>query len=214
VGKKMGRGVRHTQIASTFDLLTLADSIDAKGADLVTDDTAARVEVAESVWLVGPRLLDDISDNFKIAECRSDRKKFVVHIDTSTVIDNKIRPPVWLDDEGKKFFKRHLQHCLDNGSLTEETLDTYAMMCRMWSLSVKSDPDIDSKNAMKFTSFIKYFQTYAKPFGLFGSKAPPGKKAASIADVLKEVLNHAPQDEAPQETEPAAAPSDLDGPGV
>lgn len=96
-----------------------------------------------------------------------------------------MRTPKELDEAAGSFFRRHYQGCVDNGSLTDDTIDSFILVCRLHSLIVRCDPDTDSKAAMKFASLLKYYSTLAKPFGLLGSKAPAGKPKASITDILK-----------------------------
>lgn len=97
-----------------------------------------------------------------------------------------MRVPNYLTDpEAKSFFKRHLQECQDNGSLTDETLDAYVLLCRTWGYLCRCDPDADSKAAMKYASLMKYFQLYGSGFGVCGAKKPPGKPKQSLQDILR-----------------------------
>lgn len=96
--------------------------------------------------------------------------------------------PTNLDAEAKAFWKRHAKHCKDNGSLTPETLDSFVLVCRIHSMLQGCDPTRDSKEAMRFSGLMKYFATYAKPFGLLGSKPPAEKKGKSIGEVIRDAL--------------------------
>ena len=96
-------------------------------------------------------------------------------------------PTTLKEDEAKAFWKRHVNECIKNGSLTEETVDAFTLLCRLWHYIATTDPHQDSRAAMKFNGLIKHFQTFAKPFGLMGSK-PPTKPVKQIGDIIKDAL--------------------------
>lgn len=100
------------------------------------------------------------------------------------MIEPIMTPPKSLDKEARAHWRRHYTGCVDNGSLTPETVDSFALVCRLWSLIEQTDVNADSKAAMKFASLVKHYAALAKPFGLLGGKAPPGKPPASLQDIL------------------------------
>lgn len=102
------------------------------------------------------------------------------------------KPPSCLDSEGKAFWRKHYQHCVDNGSLTDVTASSFELLARMWSVVKRCDPDEDSKAALKFCGLIKQVQAMAKPFGLLGSKPPAGPAKASIADIIRQAVQGPP----------------------
>lgn len=99
-----------------------------------------------------------------------------------------IKIPSWLDEEAERFWKRHKRQCEENGSLTEETADAFAALCRLWSVWLRCDPDEDSKAAMKFSALLKYLHSYGKPFGLFGGKPPVKKQGKDLGTMIADAL--------------------------
>lgn len=114
--------------------------------------------------------------------------------------------PKNLDTEARKFWDDHKKACADNGSLTDETYNSFALLCRVWSMLQACDPTIDSKEAMRFSGLVKYYMALAKPFGLLASK-PPVKKSKGIGEILQEVLANAEQSEAHQDEQETSATS-------
>lgn len=97
------------------------------------------------------------------------------------------RVPSALDDEGKRHWRKHYQHAVDNGSLTDATVDSFQLMCHYWSLILKTDPESDGKAAMRFVMYTKYYMSLAVVFGLLAKNPPPPKqeKQLTIADILR-----------------------------
>lgn len=94
-----------------------------------------------------------------------------------------MKAPTWLNPEAKSYYKRHQKQCVENGTLTDETHDTYCLLCKVWSQVVAADPDAGSTQALKFVSQLKLYERLAKPFGLYGAK-PPEKKKAGLKELL------------------------------
>jgi phage terminase small subunit len=82
----------------------------------------------------------------------------------------KSRTPDWLDDEGRKAWKRWLPRIRDDADP-----DAVALMCDLWSKWRATDPNVDSKQAIKYISLTKQLHSMWKQHGLFPDNKKPRK---------------------------------------
>lgn len=74
--------------------------------------------------------------------------------------------PKYLNDEAKRFWKRHAKRLADAGMLTEADTDSFALVCELWSLIRATDPLQDSKMAIRYVGLLKLYNQYSRQFGL------------------------------------------------
>lgn len=91
------------------------------------------------------------------------------------------------DKEAIAFFKRHWKQCYDNGSLTDLTISSFALVCKAYSIIVNTDPFKGGQEGMRFNGLLKHYQAMAKSFGLLNTK-PPKQNTKSLQEVTANAI--------------------------
>lgn len=77
-----------------------------------------------------------------------------------------MRVPDYLDDDAKTYWKKHAKALEDAGILTDRDIESFALLCRIWSLLKNTDPDADPKQAIRFVGLSKQYQSLARQFSM------------------------------------------------
>lgn len=92
-----------------------------------------------------------------------------------------------LTNEAKEFWSRHSKTCIDEGTLTDATFDSFILLCRTYQLLATLDPLEDPKaGIMKWVALNKCFERQSLQFGISSKKKveKPKDIAKLIADSL------------------------------
>jgi hypothetical protein len=81
------------------------------------------------------------------------------------------RCPEWLNEHGRKFYKAHLKDLPPNTDL-----DGYAVFCDLYGRWRETDPNADTKQAIRYIALAKQVMSLMKVYGLVPSKAPSTPK--------------------------------------
>ncbi len=96
------------------------------------------------------------------------------------------KTPANLVNEAREFWLRNAKHCEDNGTLTDQTRDSFVLLCLIWSKFTQADAD--GLDTFKLISLGRQVQSMMKPFGLIPeNKKPPTIKPPVAPPVITRV---------------------------
>lgn len=77
-----------------------------------------------------------------------------------------MKRPRNLDETAKEFWDRHAKRLKEQGLLTDATFDSFALLCKTYSLLARMDPETEKNGMIKYIALSKLFQTYTRGFGM------------------------------------------------
>jgi tRNA/tmRNA/rRNA uracil-C5-methylase (TrmA/RlmC/RlmD family) len=91
-----------------------------------------------------------------------------------------IKRPTWLmNNHARKFWHDHLEHFVESGIVTEQTADTFALLCEVWGEMRAADKS-ESKGRIYYIALLKQWQSMLRQF-------TKGEKVDDIDTILKEL---------------------------
>ena len=90
--------------------------------------------------------------------------------------------PDYLTGEASEFWDRHYDRLTEARVLTEGDTDSFALLCEIWQHIRQTNPDSDSKQAVKYIALVKQYMALAKQFGLM-----PRERKKSGLFLMKEL---------------------------
>lgn len=106
-----------------------------------------------------------------------------------------------LDAAASRFYKTHAPKLIADGTLNEDTLDIYLILCGLHGHVAKLNPHEDSKKALFYFACLKKIQEYSKPFGLFTDNSKAKPKKTTISDLLNMRTADAVEDDKAQDAD-------------
>lgn len=86
---------------------------------------------------------------------------------------NDLTPPDWLGPEGKAFFEKHCFQLKDNQLLTQQTTDSFALLCDLWERLKMFHGETTCRS---YLDTLKAFTSLAKTFRLLPTEKPNVKE--------------------------------------
>lgn len=99
--------------------------------------------------------------------------------------------PKWLfeNEHARKFWQDHAKHLIEDGTLTDKNLESFALLCQVWGNIQSAQRNADdirerSCERMWYTSQSKLFVAMSKQF-------KSNDKMMNIADIINEGMKDA-----------------------